>query len=94
MTGTFSSSWLNIPANNKTIHLRLCEAHEIKENKIINSHILIDVMDFIRQAGFWPINKSNGAEGLWPNSISGDGSIFENYDYQWRASPLILILPR
>ena len=88
LTGTFSSPWLDIPANNKTIHLRLCEAHEIKENKIINSHVLIDIMDFMRQAGFWPINKSNGAEGLWTNSISGDGSIFENFDKNLSVSSL------
>ena len=48
----------------------MCEAHEIKDGKIIHSHILLDVIDFIRQAGFWPINKSNGAEGLWANSIT------------------------
>ena len=80
LTGTYNNPWLNIPSNNKTIHIRLCEAHEIKEGKISHSHILIDIMDFIRQAGFWPINKSNGVEGLWTNSISGDGSIFENFD--------------
>ena len=44
LTGTYNSPWLNIPSNNKTIHLRLCEAHEIKEGKIINSHILIVVV--------------------------------------------------
>ena len=60
----------------------MCEAHQIKDGKIIHSHILLDVIDFIRQAGFWPINKSNGAEGLWTNSIAGDGAIFENIDKQ------------
>ena len=88
LTGSYNNPWLNIPSNNKTIHIRLCEAHEIKKGKIIHSHILIDVMDFIRQAGFWPINKSNGAEGLWTNSISGDGSMFENMDKNLSASSL------
>ena len=66
----------------------MCEAHEIKDGKIIHSHILLDVIDFIRQAGFWPINKSNGAEGLWANSITGDGAIFENIDEQLSKSSL------
>ena len=88
LTGTYNRPWLNIPSNNKTIHLRLCEANEIKEGKIINSYILIDVVDFIRQAGFWPINKSNGSEGLWANSIAGDGAIFENYDKNLSLSSL------
>ena len=88
LTGTYKNSWLGIPTNNKTIHLRMCEAHEIKDGKIIHSHILLDVIDFIRQAGFWPINKSNGAEGLWANSITGDGAIFENINEQLSKSSL------
>ena len=88
LTGTYTNPWLGIPTNNKTIHLRMCEAHEIKDGKIIHSHILLDVIDFIRQAGFWPINKSNGAEGLWTNSIAGDGAIFENIDKQLSLSSL------
>ena len=80
LTGTFVNPWLNVPAHAKTIHLRICEAHEIKDNKIIQSHILIDTLDFIRQAGFWPINKSLGAEGMWPGPITGDGTTFENMD--------------
>ena len=56
LTGTFINPWFDVPASNKTIHLRICEVHQLKDNKIIQSHILIDMMDFIRQAGFWPIN--------------------------------------
>ena len=41
---------------------------------------MIDTIDFIRQAGFWPINKSLGAEGMWPGPITGDGTTFENHD--------------
>ena len=82
LTGTFKNSWLNVPSHNKTIHLRICEAHEIQDQKIIRSHILIDTLDFIRQAGFWPINKSLGAEGMWPGPITGDGTTFENHDQE------------
>ena len=57
-------------------------------NKIIESHILIDVIDFIRQAGFWPINKSNGAEGLWTTPITGNGTTFENLDKKLSISSL------
>ena len=80
LTGTFTNPWFNVPASNKTIHLRICEVHELKENKIIQSHVLIDLMDFIRQAGFWPINSSLGVEEMWPGPIIGNGSSFENLD--------------
>ena len=43
---------------------------------------MIDTIDFIRQAGFWPINKSLGAEGMWPGPITGDGTTFENMDHE------------
>ena len=77
LTGTFKNSWLDIPATNKTVHLRTCEFHQIKNEKIVQSHMLIDVMDFIRQAGFWPINKSLGIEEMWPGPITGDGIVLE-----------------
>ncbi len=80
LTGTFTKPWLNIPATKKTIHLRLCEVHQLKDNKIIKSYVLIDIMDFIRQAGFWPINPSLGIEEMWPGPIIGNGSSFENLD--------------
>jgi len=80
LTGTFKHPWFDIPATNKTVHLRTCEFHQIKNEKIIQSHVLIDVMDFIRQAGFWPINKSLGIEEMWPGPITGDGIILEEQD--------------
>ena len=88
LTGTYKNSWLNVPTNNKTIYLRLCEVHQIKDNKIIESHILIDVIDFIRQAGFWPINKSNGVEGLWTTPFTANGATFENIDQKLSISSL------
>jgi hypothetical protein len=88
LTGTFTNSWFGVPASNKTIHLRICEVHELKESKIIQSHILIDLMDFIRQAGFWPINSSLGVEGMWPGPIIGNGSSFENLDDKLSLSSL------
>ena len=88
LTGTFVNSLFGVPASNKTIHLRICEVHQLKENKIIQSHVLIDLMDFIRQAGFWPINSSLGIEEMWPGPIIGNGSSFENLDDELSQSSL------
>ena len=88
LTGTFTNPWFNVPASNKTIHLRICEVHQLKENKIIKSHVLIDMMDFVRQAGFWPINSSLGIEEMWPGPIVGNGTSFENLDDKLSASSL------
>jgi len=80
LTGTFSKPWLNVPATHKTIHLRLCEAHQLKDNKIFKSYVLIDTVDFIRQAGYWPINPPLGIEEIWSGPITGDGTTHENHD--------------
>ena len=64
---------LELKPNNKMVNLRCCEIHELKNDKIVESHILIDVIDLIFQTGFYPINKSRGAEGNWLNPINADG---------------------
>ena len=80
LTGTFTKPWLNVPATQKTIHLRTCEVHQLKDDKIIKSYVLIDTVNFIRQAGYWPINPSLGIEEMWPGPITGDGTTHENND--------------
>ena len=88
LTGTFSKSWLDVPATQKTIHLRICEAHQLKENKIIKSYVLIDTVDFFRQANCWPINSSLGIEEMWPGPITGDGTTNENLDVNLSVNSL------
>ena len=88
LTGTYTNPWLNVPTSGKTIYLRICEVHQIENEKIINSHILIDIMDFIRQAGFWPVNPSLGIEEMWPGPITGEGTTFENLDLNLSAASL------
>ena len=73
LSGVFKKDWLGIKANNKMVNLRCCEIHEIKDNKIVECHILIDTIDLIFQTGILPINKSRGAEGNWLNPINTDG---------------------
>ena len=58
------------------VNLRCCEIHEIKHDKIVESHILIDVMDLIFQTGVFPIHKSRGSEGIWLNPINTNGVDF------------------
>ena len=80
LSGIFKKSWLGIKPNNKMINLRCCEIHEIKDDKIIESHILIDTIDLMLQTGICPIKKSRGAEGNWLNPINTDGINFFEKD--------------
>ena len=81
LSGIFKNPWLGVNPNFKMINLRCCEIHEIKNGKIIESHILIDTLDFIRQLGIWPINKSRGAEGSWLGPYNTDGLDFYEEDF-------------
>jgi len=76
LSGVFRNSWLGIKPNFKMVNLKCCEVHELKDNKIIESHILIDVLDLIFQTGQYPINKSRGSEGHWLTPINTDGVNF------------------
>ncbi len=82
LSGYFIKSWLGIKPNYKMINLRCCEIHELKEEKIIESHILIDVMDFLRQCGISSINPSRGSEGAWLPPMNTDGVNFFEKDIE------------
>ncbi len=86
--GTFRQNWLTIPANGQPIYLRYGEVHEFTDGKISQSTCLWDVMDVIRQAGFWPIAPSLGTEGMWPGPITGDGIVMHETDADESAASI------
>jgi predicted ester cyclase len=78
--GTFKRDLFGIPATNQTIYLRYGEVHELRGDKIARSTSLIDVLDLIRQAGFWPVAPSMGTEGMWPGPLTADGLVLTPQD--------------
>jgi len=78
--GTFRKNWLTIPANGQPLYIRYGEVHQFTDGKISHSSCLWDLMDVIRQAGFWPIAPSTGTEGRWPGPITADGIVLEETD--------------
>lgn len=80
--GTFKTNWLDIPATGQPIWLRYGEVHELHNGKIVQSSCLWDILDFIRQAGIWPIAPSWGAEGRWAGPITCDGLVLAKQDME------------
>ncbi len=78
--GTFREDWLTIPATGRPVFIRYGEVHEVRDGVIVQSNCLWDIIDVIRQAGFWPLPPSLGTEGMWPGPITGDGLRFEASD--------------
>ena len=92
LAGSFTRDWLGLPATGKTIYLRYGEFHQMSAGKIIQSTVLLDVLDFIRQAGFWPLAPSLGAEGMWPGPLGNDGLVLHTTDAAESAASLKLTL--
>ena len=78
--GTFREDWLTIPATGRPVYIRYGEVHEVRDGRIVQSNCLWDILDVIRQAGFWPLAPSLGTEGMWPGPITGDGLVFTEAD--------------
>ena len=64
------------------VNLKCCEIHQLKDGKIIESYILIDLIDLLIQTGSNPINPSRGSEGNWLNPINTDGVNFFEKDME------------
>jgi predicted ester cyclase len=78
--GTFREDWLTIPATGRPIYLRYGEVHRVQHGRITQSTVLIDMLDVIRQAGFWPVSPSLGTEEQWPGPITADGVVLTPQD--------------
>lgn len=78
--GTFHKDWLTIPANNRATYIRYGEVYQIRGNKIVQANLIWDVLDVIRQAGFWPLAPSLGVEEMWAAPKTGDGISFQQSD--------------
>lgn len=92
LCGRFRRDWNGLPATDQLIYLRYGEYHQMVQGRIVQSTVLVDVLDFIRQAGFWPIGPSRGREGRWAGPQSADGLLFAPQDAQQSAASLALTL--
>lgn len=92
LAGTFHRDWLGIPATGGVVYLRYGEVHKVEDGRISQSSVLVDVLDVIRQAGFWPVAPSLGAEEMWPGPISADGVVLEDSDPDVSAATLRVCL--
>lgn len=86
--GTFRRDWLTIPATGRPVYLRYGEVHAVEAGRIRQSTVLIDVLDVMRQAGFWPLPPSLGTEEQWPGPITADGLVFAPQDETVSAASL------
>jgi len=92
LVGTFRRDWLGLPPTDQVVYLRCGEFHQMVDGRIVQSSVLLDVLDAIRQAGYWPLAPSRGQEGSWAGPFMGDGLLFSPQDAAESAASLTLTL--
>jgi predicted ester cyclase len=79
-TGTFAEDWLDIPATGREANIRFGEFCAVKDGKIIETYIILDVLDVMRQAGYQVLPPSFGENGLVPGPDTQDGVLLTEQD--------------
>lgn len=90
--GTFRNTLFGVPATQGAIHLRYGEIHELQNGRIRHTHLLVDMLDLLRQTGDWPVAPSLGAEHQWPDPRGGSGVAPDAVDAALGASGLEVVL--
>ena len=62
-TGTFQNDWLTIPATGDKTYIRFGQFCVMREGKIAESFLILDILAVMRQAGFQVLPPARGAEG-------------------------------
>lgn len=80
LMGTMVNDWLGIPATGDTVCVRIGEFYRVVEDKIVDARILIDFVDVMRQAGYFVLPRSSGAEFMVPGPQNSDGILLHESD--------------
>ena len=75
--GLFDSPWLDIPATKKIMMLRYGEFNHVKNNKIVETAMFVDIPHFMMQAGYNPFSPQTGAHLVQPGPMTHNGLILE-----------------
>lgn len=78
--GTFTHDWLGIPSNGKVAYIRFGQFSKIEGGKIVETRILLDLIDLMRQVGIQVLPKSRGTEWVVPGPSTKDGVLLLEQD--------------
>ncbi len=89
--GVFRAPYLGIPPTGNWIALRFGEFHRLENGRIVQSHLIFDLPDLMRQAGVPCWHKGRGVEGLMPGPASRDGVLLTAQDPEESRRSLDLV---
>jgi predicted ester cyclase len=81
LTGTFVRDWLGIPATGEKTHIHFGQFYVMRDQKIVESYGIYDLLAVMRQAGYQVLPPARGAEGgKIPGPRAGDGLLLTVQD--------------
>lgn len=89
--GSFEGLWLGIPATHGLAFLRFGFNAIIREGRISKAYVLLDVLDVMRQAGFYPLRRMPGSSEQWPFPPTASGATLDAVDEDRGAKTMAII---
>jgi predicted ester cyclase len=81
LTGTFDQDWLDIPATGEKTNIHFGQFYLMREGKIAESYLILDMLAVMRQAGFQVLPPARGREGgKVPGPHTNDGVLLTEQD--------------
>ncbi len=90
-SGVFVHDWLDIPASRKPTTIRFGEFCALRDGKIFESYLLLDLIDVMRQGGIRVLPPSPGNENYFPPSTGESGILLALQDDAESKSSLYLV---
>lgn len=75
--GTFTRSYLGIPPTGRPVSIRWGECCRLEGGLIVETYLLLDLVDLMQQAGFAVLPPALGRDGLYPPPQAGDGILLD-----------------
>lgn len=89
--GLFDSDWLGIRHTRKMISLRYAEFNCVKDGKITQTGLFVDIIGFMQQAGVNPLPPQTGSYFVYPGPRNHNGLLFEDAKEEEGVATLALV---
>jgi predicted ester cyclase len=77
---TFEKDYLTIPATGRVVNIRWGEFNRLENERIVETYLILDLVDLMRQAGQDVLPVSNGIDGIYPPPRANDGVMLDAQD--------------
>lgn len=91
MMGTFDLPWLGIPPTHGLQYLRFGVNVMLREDRIAKVYMLLDIVDLMRQAGYYPLRSMPGSAEAWPTPPADSGATTQAHDPDLGARTLTIV---